>query len=133
MIVEQGCIVVGQSIVHDLRCLGLLREIEYEGTEIDGVQYVDTACWSAVSRKKESLRSLAKSQLGISIQGGHHDSVEDALATMAVFNKNKDFYVKCLAKESLSPTIPKRRPKKKSKRSDQPENKRTEKLEKPIC
>ena len=113
-LIDKGVILVGQSICHDLRCLGLLKQKVLP--HLTHISCVDTADYAAISRRKESLRSLAKSHLGIDIQSGTHCPVEDALATIAIFNKHRKFFEKVVRQEKLDPIEPKRRPRRKKPR-----------------
>ena len=80
----KGRILIGHAIANDLKVLYLShprRDIR------------DTSKYKPLRKhsmgKTPSLKTLAKKELGISIQKAEHSSVEDAQATMAIYRIHK--------------------------------------------
>ena len=79
----KGGVLVGHALRNDLTVLGFghpKRDVR------------DTARYSGFRKKSHgppALRFLAKSELGLEIQGGEHSSLEDARAAMALFRKER--------------------------------------------
>jgi len=79
----KGRILVGHSVSNDLKVLHLKHP--YKDTR-------DTSKYAPLAKRVSggstpSLKSLARVVLGINIQDGEHCSVEDARATMRIYNK----------------------------------------------
>ncbi|KAJ6634332.1 RNA exonuclease 4, partial [Pseudolycoriella hygida] len=79
----KGRILVGHSVTNDLKVLHLKHP--YRDTR-------DTSKYPPLSKRVSggstpSLKTLARVVLGINIQDGEHCSVEDARATMRIYNK----------------------------------------------
>lgn len=80
----EGRILVGHAIRNDLSALMLShpkRDVR------DTARYAKFRVES--KGRAPALRKLARSELGLEIQGGEHSSVEDARATMLLFQKEK--------------------------------------------
>ncbi|GJQ08388.1 hypothetical protein GpartN1_g179.t1 [Galdieria partita] len=75
-------ILVGHAIHHDMRALLLShpRKLIRDTSKWRGLR-------SHLLRKTPSLRKLAQEILGIRIQEGEHDSVEDARATLMIYKR----------------------------------------------
>jgi RNA exonuclease 4 len=79
-----GKILVGHALQNDLRVLGLghpKRDVR------DTARYGKFRVES--KGRAPALRKLARSELGLEIQGGEHSSVEDARVAMLLFQKEK--------------------------------------------
>lgn len=77
--VARGRTLVGHAIHNDLRALGLHARDLHESTSIADTCALD---WGD---RDVGLQALAEEVLGITIQQGEHDPVEDALSTMRLF------------------------------------------------
>jgi len=88
----KGRILVGHSVSNDLKVLHLKHP--YKDTR-------DTSKYAPLAKRVSggstpSLKSLARVILGINIQDGEHCSVEDARATMRIYNKISQDWERCL-------------------------------------
>lgn len=82
-------LIVGHCLIHDLRVLNL---------QFDKRQIYDTQNCPLIKRAfylpdKPSLKYLSQIVLNRNIQVGEHCSVEDASATMRVYNEIRDLYM----------------------------------------
>ncbi|KAH0828910.1 ribonuclease H-like domain-containing protein [Lanmaoa asiatica] len=77
-------ILVGHAIYNDLKAL-LLSHPSPQVRDTQSLAYKHRV----VKSRRPALRVLAKQELGIVIQGGEHNSVTDARATMALFRLYK--------------------------------------------
>ncbi|KDD73995.1 hypothetical protein H632_c1669p0, partial [Helicosporidium sp. ATCC 50920] len=78
---DAGCVFVGHGLKADFRMLNLL---------LPRNQVVDTAdLWSRGRGRKLSLRFLASFLLKQTIQQGTHDSIEDALAALRLYELHR--------------------------------------------
>ncbi|XP_047523074.1 RNA exonuclease 4-like isoform X2 [Pieris napi] len=75
-----GHVLVGYDVEKDLEALGISHS---------KVKDVATYQRYQISGQKQSLKKLAQQELGLSIQNGPHDSVEDAKAVMRIYNKDR--------------------------------------------
>ena len=83
------------------------------------VRFIDTEVYSAVSRKKQSLRELSREHLNADIQQGHHSSVVDARAAMAFFKLKENLLKNCVGETKPTSALnPKRRSKAKRVETD---------------
>jgi len=89
-----GRILVGHDIFHDLKALQISHPVH---------KLRDTAYYRPFlvtnNLQKPSLKKLVKEHLGLDFQNGSHSSVEDALATLAIFRKIKPFWDASLRKK----------------------------------
>ncbi|GAX75051.1 hypothetical protein CEUSTIGMA_g2495.t1 [Chlamydomonas eustigma] len=74
-----GCVFVGHGMKKDFRMINLI---------LPASQQIDTAeLFSLRRQRKLSLRFLASYLLGINIQGGTHDAIEDARTALWLYQK----------------------------------------------
>lgn len=103
-------ILVGHSLVNDFRVLFLNHPRKLTR---DTAKYRP---FRALCRgKTPSLKRLAQEILGLSIQGGEHDSVDDARVAMLLYRAHKDAWENYLFRQEGKTYQEKRRQKKRSK------------------
>jgi len=92
----RGRVLVGHALKNDLDVL----EITHPHTHIrDTSKYPPFMMKSIGGRPKpRKLRQLAQEQLGIEIQSGEHDPIEDARTALALYQKHKKDWERQLAK-----------------------------------
>lgn len=91
-LVDVGVIFVGHGLKKDFRMLNIVVPPE---------QVVDTVDLFHSGRRRLSLRFLAAYLLGATIQGGSHDSVEDAVAALKLY----ETYVKLVEDGKFDSTL----------------------------
>jgi len=78
-LVDAGCVFCGHGLASDFRCINLV---------VPPAQVVDTVeLFHFKRQRKLSLRFLARRLLGIDIQQGSHDSIEDARTALRLYAK----------------------------------------------
>lgn len=91
----EGRILVGHDIQHDLKALKLSHHSQ---------NLRDTAHYKPFYLEnnsiKPSLKKLVKEHLGLDFQDGSHSSIEDALATLAIYRKFRHFWEASLGKKT---------------------------------
>ncbi|KAF2659154.1 RNA exonuclease 4 [Lophiostoma macrostomum CBS 122681] len=91
----EGRILVGHAVKNDLDALLLKHDKRYIR---DTSKYSRFRELAPVPGRTPSLRGLVEKLLGVEIQTGKHDSVEDARATMALFRLEKESFEREVAK-----------------------------------
>eukprot|EP01135_Chromosphaera_perkinsii_P008462 Nk52_evm30s1360 gene=Nk52_evmTU30s1360 len=82
-LVDQGCVFVGHGLKKDFRTINLL---------VPPSQVVDTVELFYLERQRRiSLKFLAWFFLGIDIQTGNHDSIEDSHSALMLYKKYREF------------------------------------------
>ena len=91
----EGRILVGHAVKNDLDALLLKHDKRYIRDTSKYSKFRDLA---AIPGRTPSLKGLVEKLLGVEIQTGKHDSVEDARATMALFRLEKEAFEREVAK-----------------------------------
>jgi RNA exonuclease 4 len=91
----EGRILVGHAVKNDLDALLLKHDKRYIR---DTSKYSKFRELAAMPGRTPSLKGLVEKLLGVEIQTGRHDSVEDARATMALFRLEKESFEREVAK-----------------------------------
>jgi PAB-dependent poly(A)-specific ribonuclease subunit 2 len=92
-LVDAGCRFCGHGLSSDFRCINMLVPPE---------QVVDTVeLFHFKRQRKLSLRFLARSLLGVDIQRGSHDSIEDARTALALYAKYTELQAAGTLQETL--------------------------------
>lgn len=81
----KGKLLIGHALRNDLKVLFLSHPKKYSRDTSKYKKFREEA-----SGRTPSLRFLASHLLGLEIQNGEHSSIEDARATMSLYNKYKD-------------------------------------------
>lgn len=91
-----GKTVVGHALDNDFAAL----KINEKDGELHEIRPLDTQMLYGQLKKMRmpALRNLAESELGVKIQVGTHDSVEDARVAMRLYKKNEAVFAKMLRK-----------------------------------
>lgn len=89
----RGRIVVGHAIHNDFAVLNLKHPPELTRDTADYYKYL-------FQGKTPSLKKLSESLLGVKIQKGEHDSVQDAQATMKLYVRERDKWNEKLLKKN---------------------------------
>ncbi|KAH8270567.1 hypothetical protein KR018_011668 [Drosophila ironensis] len=91
----QGRILVGHGLCHDLAVLDIRHPFEH----IRDTSRYKPLCELVSAGRTPSLKSLAMAILGMEIQTGEHNSVEDARAAMNIYNRIADDWEKHLGRK----------------------------------